>query len=96
MQHYEGRFPDGHVIRKRAMRPYCFGWRVFYRINGSLQFLTGFTVTQERAEEAIAAHARTMSKRSVAALSCRQKSRRPVRWQQKRPQTSLPDPASRD
>ncbi|QYF85810.1 hypothetical protein [Brevundimonas sp. PAMC22021] len=64
MQHYEARFPDGHVVRKRAMRPYDFAWRVHYRINGFLRFLTGFTINQDRAEEAIAGHARTMSRTS--------------------------------
>lgn len=64
VQHYEARFPDGHAVRKRSMRPYSFAWRVHYRINGSLRSLTGFAISQERAEEATAGHTRTMSGKS--------------------------------
>ena len=64
MQHYEARFSDGYVVRRRAMAPYACAWRVFYRINGDVRFMTGFSVSRDRAEAAIAGHAKTMSKRT--------------------------------
>ena len=43
------------------MRLYSFAWRVHYGINGSLPTLTGFTISQERAEDPIAGHTSPMS-----------------------------------